>query len=184
MSKSFSWWTRKLHRWGAVATAIPLLLVIVSGLLLQLKKEIPWVQPPTQRGSSQTLTIDWSQILSAAKSDSNTQIAGWDDIDRLDVRPSKGLVKVRCKNGWEVQLDSANGEILSSAYRRSDLIESLHDGSFFSDEAKLWIFLPNGILLFALWGSGLYLWYLPRSIKAAKRAKANKKQKQSSATDQ
>ena len=169
MSKSFNWWTRKLHRWGAILAAVPLLLVIISGLLLQLKKEIAWVQPTTMTGSGDQLVLSWPQILDAAKTDQNANVDGWSDIDRLDVRPSKGLIKIRCENGWELQVDSTDGKILSSNYRRSDLIESIHDGSFFTDSAKLWIFLPNGLVLLALWATGMYLWYLPFSSKRKKR---------------
>ncbi len=77
-------------------------------------------------------------------------MSGWKDIERIDVRPGHGAAKVQCKNHWEVQIDLSTGDVLSSTYRRSDLIESLHDGSFFSDAAKLWIFLPNGLILLAL----------------------------------
>lgn len=176
MAKSLNWWTRKLHRWGAVLMALPLLVVIVSGLLLQVKKQVTWVQPETMSGSGSELEVEWDQILQSARSDANAAVAEWSDIRRLDVRPGKGLIKVQCKNGWELQLDSGNAKILASNYRRSDLIESIHDGSFFSDAAKLWLFLPNGIVLFLLWISGAYLWYLPFASKAAKRKRkqANK----------
>lgn len=36
---SASRWNRKLHRWGAILIALPLLVVIGSGVLLQLKQE-------------------------------------------------------------------------------------------------------------------------------------------------
>lgn len=85
----------------------------------------------------------------------------WDDVDRLDVRPSKGVVKVRARSGWEVQVDAKTGEVLQAAVRRSDLIESLHDGSFFHEKVKLWIFLPAGLILAGLWGTGIYLFFLP-----------------------
>lgn len=170
MGKSFNWWTRKFHRWGAIITAIPLLIVIVSGLLLQLKKEIAWVQPKTTQGSSGELLLDWQQILEVAKSVEPANVTNWNDIDRLDVRPEKGIVKVRCQNGWELQLDSSSGDLLSSAFRRSDLIESLHDGSFFSDAAKLWLFLPNGIILLGLWLTGAWLWYMPLAAKSKKKS--------------
>ena len=51
------------------------------------------------------------------------------------------------------------------AYRRSDLIEQIHDGSFFSDAVKLYVFLPTGILLILMWGTGIYLFLLPRFRK-------------------
>lgn len=163
MSRNGNWWTRKLHRWGAVICGLPLLLVITSGILLQVKKQSDWVQPPTQKGSQQNQppTADWPGILSAVRQVEAAEVEDWNDIDRLDVRPSKGIVKVQCANRWEVQLDLATAEVLSSTYRRSDLIESLHDGSIFSAGAKLWVFLPNGLILLGLWISGAWLWYLP-----------------------
>lgn len=162
-------WSRKLHRWGAILIAVPTLLVISTGLLLQLKKEISWVQPPTAKGSNAGLTISWNEILSAVQSIEQVDIQSWEQIDRLDVRPAKGIVKVRCKNRWEVQLDANDAAVLSVAYRRSDLIESLHDGSFFSDYAKLYVFFANGVVLFILWLTGIYLWYLPIGARRRKK---------------
>ena len=174
MSKSVNWWTRKVHRWLAVLAAIPLGVVIVSGLLLQVKKQVAWVQPSTAKGHTQALTVSWEAILAASQAVPAAQVADWEDIIRMDVQPSRGLIKVLCKNGWELQLDTHNGQILSSAYRRSDLIESIHDGSYFSQPAKLWLFLPNGIALLVLWFTGLYLWYLPWKTRRARRARRRK----------
>ncbi len=92
-------------------------------------------------------------------------------MDRLDVRPGRGVVKVRAKNRWEVQIDAVTGEVLQVAYRRSDFIESLHDGSFFGHFTKHWIFLPTAIILFVLWGTGIYLFLLPYLVKR-RRARA------------
>jgi hypothetical protein len=108
-------------------------------------------------------------VLDSVTAVDEADVSSWDDIDRLDDRPSKGVVKVRCKNNWEVQLDSNNGAVLSSAYRRSDLIESLHDGSFFSDYTKLYVFFANGLILFGLWLTGMYLWYLPIKARSKKK---------------
>ena len=99
-------------------------------------------------------------------------IASWSDIERLDVRPSKGIVKVRAVSNWEVQIDTATGEVLQVAYRRSDLIESIHDGSWFHERAKLFVFLPAAVVLLGLWGSGVYLFLLPYLAKRRKRAAA------------
>ena len=168
-------WTRKLHRWGALLTFIPLALVIVTGLLLQVKKQVPWVQPPTMRGEAEGVTISWNKILEVAKSSPEAEVETWDDIDRLDVRPSKGLIKLQAKNHWELQVDANNGDLLSATYRRSDWIEALHDGSFFHDAAKLWVFLPNGLVLLGLWFTGMYLWWLPISVKRRKRRQREQK---------
>ncbi len=163
MAKNVNWWTRKLHRWGALACALPMSVVIVSGILLQVKKQVTWIQPPTLAGavSNATPQQSWADVLKVVKAVPAAEVQGWSDIERLDMRPAKGIVKVRCKNRWELQVDLQSGEILSSTYRRSDLIESLHDGSFFSEPAKMWVFLPNGVILLGLWGTGAWLWYLP-----------------------
>ena len=47
------------------------------------------------------------------------------------------------------------------AYRRSDLIETIHDGTFFAEPVKLFLFLPAGLVLFVLWCSGLYMFFWP-----------------------
>ena len=167
--KNANWWTRKTHRWLAVIFAIPMLLVIVSGLLLQVKKQVAWIQPPTQRGTDrESPSQSWDEILSVVRRVPEADVESWTDIDRLDVRPSRGMLKVRCRNQWEVQIDLQSGKILSSTTRRSDVIESLHDGSFFSDAAKLWLFLPNGVALLILWLSGAWLWCLPYRAKRRK----------------
>ncbi|MBT4520337.1 MAG: hypothetical protein HOC23_10055 [Halieaceae bacterium] len=95
-------------------------------------------------------------------------IVTWHDIARLDVRPDKGIVKVRAKNSWEIQLDFNTGELLQVAYRRSDFFESLHDGTYFQEKANLWLMLPSAVCLLVLWATGLYLFVFPY-IKSANR---------------
>jgi len=159
--KAVNKWSRSLHRWGAILISLPLLVVIGTGLVLQLKKESAWIQPPTARGVGEAPEIAFDEILAAARSVPKAQVETWDDIDRLDVRPDKGIVKVRANSRWEVQVDTQTGDVVQVAYRRSDLIESLHDGSFFSDWTKLYVFLPSGAILLGLLVTGIYLFFLP-----------------------
>ena len=155
--------SRRLHRWGAILVALPVIVVIATGILLQLKKEWSWLQPPTTSGSGTAPTLSFDAILAAARTVPEAEIETWDDVDRLDVRPGDGIVKVRARNRWEIQIDTQSAEVLQVAYRRSDLIESLHDGSWFG--IKLWIFLPAGLILLLLWGTGVYLWWQPHSAR-------------------
>jgi len=154
-------WNRKLHRWGAIVIVLPLIIVMSTGVLLLLKKSSNWIQPPSMSGSSEELTISFNRILDIARQVPEAEVNGWDDIDRLDVRPATGMVKVRCKNRREIQIDTHTGEILQVSVRRSDLIESIHDGSFFFDGAKLWIYLPTATILIGMWGTGIYLFIRP-----------------------
>ena len=158
---SFAFLSRRLHRWGAVAIGLPVLVVIASGLLLQVKKQVPWVQPVEQRTPVHTPGVPWDVILAAAKAMPEAGVTGWEDIERVDVRPGKGIMKVITHSRWEAQLALADGAVLQVAFRRSDLIEQFHDGSFFGDAAKLWVFLPSGLVLLVLWGTGIHLWVLP-----------------------
>lgn len=150
---------------------MPVLAVLLSGVVLQLKKSSSWIQPKTISGSNQPPEISFNKILSITTTIPEAQVRGWDDIARLDVRPGKGMLKVRCKNRWEIQLDARSGDVLQVAYRRSDLIESLHDGSFFGDFVKLGIFLPAAMVLVILWITGVYLFFLPHLAKRRKRSR-------------
>ena len=93
---------RRLHRWGALVAGLPLLVIVASGLLLQLKRQSSWIQPPTREGAGGRMQLGFDDILAAARG-TQAGIDGWGDVDRLDVRPAEGIVKVRGKNGWEVQ---------------------------------------------------------------------------------
>ena len=172
MGKNFNWnkWTRKTHYWGAFIILLPILIVSITGILLQLKKEIDWIPPPTVSGDlPNNPSISFEEILEAAKTVKETNIESWNDIDRLDVRIEKGIVKVRTKDRWEVQVDTYSGKVVQVAYRRSDIIEELHDGSWFHENVKLLIFLPSGIILFILWVTGFYMVLIPYLSKWKKR---------------
>jgi hypothetical protein len=52
------------------------------------------------------------------------------------------------------------------------VIESIHDGSYFADWIKLWVFLPAGIGLFILWLTGMYLFVMIEYKKIKNRRKA------------
>lgn len=169
---------RKLHYWGAAIIAIPLLFVIGSGILLQLKKHWAWVQPVEYRGKVKAPQIELTDILNAMKNLSHPEVkvASWEDVTRLDVRPDRGVAKATLSNDWEVQIDTTDGRVMSVAYRRSDWIEAIHDGSIFSDTYKLWVVLPSGVVLLFLWGSGMWMWIYPlinkRRVRARKAAAA------------
>jgi hypothetical protein len=169
LRKAANKWSRRLHRWGAILAAAPVIVIICTGLLLNWKKEVAWIQPAEMRGAGGPLSATFDQILAAARAVPEAHVESWDDIDRLDVRPGKGIVKVQCRNHWELQVDTASGAVLSSQRRRSDLIESIHDGSFFHKQVKHWVFFPAATVLLGLWLTGLYLWVLPIGARRAGR---------------
>jgi len=170
---------RQIHYWLSLVIFIPCGVMFFAGIFLMLKKEINWIQPPTERGivSNQMPEITYARLLEASQSYPETGIVQWSDIDRIDLRPSKGIAKVISKTGWEVQVDTSNGKALSANYRRSDLIESIHDGSYFAGWTKLFLFLPVGLLLILMWGTGIYLFFRTEILKSRKRVRAKSKAK-------
>lgn len=169
MSNKLRQFSRQIHLWFALAIVIPSVIVIGSGILLQVKKQSDWIQPPTQKGQASEPTIAFAHILAVVKSIPELQAKTWDDVDRMDVRPGKGIIKILANNNWEAQIDAQSGDVLQVAYRRSDTIEAIHDGSWFAESAKLWLFLPAGILLFMMWCSGMVLLYSTLKSKYKKR---------------
>jgi hypothetical protein len=162
---SFNVLNRKVHYWASFIVAIPLLIIIVSGIFLQLKKHWTWIQPAEIRGSVTVPAIGFPEIFEAVKS-AGLGVTSWDDIARMDVRADRGLVKVTLQSSWEVQIDLGTGKVLQTAYRRSDLIETIHDGSFFAgDWTKLGLFFPTAVGLLLLWLGGMWMWWVPYAAK-------------------
>lgn len=165
---------RKYHRYTGLFLAILVIISAITGVLLSFKKEIALIQPPTQKGVSKDLT-SWRSIAelrdlaTTALYQAHPEQNG-NPVDRMDVRPSKGIVKVLFeRDNWEVQIDGTNGEIKSIAKRYSDWIESLHDGSIISDGFKLVSMNTLGGGLLLLICSGIWLWYGPKKIREMKR---------------
>jgi len=164
---------RRIHYWLTLLVVLPLTIVVPTGILLQIKKQWAWVQPPENRGSGKIPSITFDTMLDKARSYPGFEALGWSNIQRIDVRPSKGVTKLVLSGDWEMQLDSTTGEILQVAIRRSDWIETLHDGSYFlGDISKLGIFLPAAIGLLLMLVSGAWLFWHPIQAKRRRRRTA------------
>lgn len=164
---------RQVHHWASVFLAIPLVVMIGAGILLMLKKDVDWIQPPSASGTERSAVpvASFEALFEAAKSVEKAGIGDWQDLERVDVKPGRGMAKFVSATNWEVQVDTHTAEVLQVAYRRSDIIEAIHDGSFFSDWTKHYVFLPTGIILFVMWATGLYLFALPHIQRAKNRAR-------------
>lgn len=160
----FNLLNRKIHYWLSLFVALPLLVIVGTGIMLQWKKHVSWIQPTEHTAGPGEPQLSLVQMVEIARTIPEAGIQSWSDIARIDIRPGRNLVKLISRARWEIQLDARNGAILQTAYRRSDLIEEIHDGSFFHDRAKLWIFFPAalGLLVLALTGIWLFLQPFPR----------------------
>lgn len=158
---SFKKTNRTIHKWASIVIALPLLVIFVTGCLLLVKKEFSFIQPPTAKGVATIPTLEFEDILAAVKSVRVAQVQSWEDINRLDVRPNKGIVKIRSNNSIEIQMDAHTGEVLHVAERRSDFIETIHDGTFFQKNANLWLMFPVAVIALLMSITGIILFIIP-----------------------
>ncbi len=154
--------------------AILLLISAITGLLLGWKKQSDWLQPGTQKGQKGELA-DWKSIaeLSEAAIIAFRQNAGPEanaEVDRMDVRPEKNVVKVRFEyEDYEVQVDGITGAVLNVGKRNADWIERIHDGSIVSDMFKLISMNVLSIGVFIMAITGLWLYFGPKRYRAQRR---------------
>lgn len=159
------------HKWVGIFLSLIIVMISISGFLLLQKKNIPWLQPPTQAGASGApedhITI--SELYHAVLAANHPDFQSIDDIDRIDFRPAKRVFKVRSQYHFaELQIDAVTGELLSSSMRRSDLLENIHDGSIFGTSAHDLILPICALGLLFLSISGLIIWLRPILKKAGR----------------
>ena len=58
---------REVHFWGASLCAVPLMIVIITGLLLIVRKDFHWIQPATMNGTGNIPKITFERIIDTAK---------------------------------------------------------------------------------------------------------------------
>lgn len=162
---------RKIHNWGSVIVGLPLFMLLVTGILLLLKKDISWIQPQTKQGRSTVPTISFAELLTSLQQVEQLHVKSWEDVARIDIQPEKGIAKVSTQNSYEAQVDLESAAVLQVAYRRSDLIESIHDGTFFHKKAKYFYSIPVAVTLLLSLVTGIILFIQPYMVKKKRRAK-------------
>lgn len=177
MNKTTIRFIRTIHHSSLALLALFFVLIIITGILLSWKNNSGgYLMPNTTTGSNVDVS-SWVSIDSIATIALNAFLHDNSDktveIDRIDIRPSKGIAKVRFKNSYyEIQIDNASGEVLSKSLRRSDFIEELHDGSILDKSitngagiGKLLYGSIVGLALLCYTLTGFLLWHNKRNKK-------------------
>jgi uncharacterized iron-regulated membrane protein len=170
---------RKVHRTVGAMLFVFFFFVACTGLLLGWKKHSGGVILANSHQGTSTNQQDWLPIhvLYEKAGRVMTQHVSPDvslELDRIDVRPDKGMVKfIFMKGYWGVQLDCTTGELLHLERRRSDFIENLHDGSYLDyvfgtkyGQIKLVYTSIMGTALLIFTITGFWLWYGPKRFRA------------------
>jgi len=151
------------HLWLGVAVTGILLIVCVTGILLNHKRPLglmPEVENEPTGRFEQALPL--AELARRAESAVGPTIAAA-GVDRMDVRPGDGLVKVRFDDPavHEVTVELTSGRVLHVGERNDVFLEKLHSGEIFGDQGVLLSDLA-AVALVVLLISGYWLWLYPR----------------------
>jgi uncharacterized iron-regulated membrane protein len=142
---------KKWHRIVALMITIPLILIVASGLILQLRNQFESIQP---KALSSTLEPNFP-LLSL---DQVIGSLGGKNIDQIIYRPSKGNLSIRMKDGMDIQIHPQTGEILKRAPRRTNFLIDLHQGTWIGSFGQYFIYLPASVGLAFLIVSGIAIY--------------------------
>lgn len=168
---------RKIHRYTGALLFAFFFVLGVTGLLLGWKKNsggylLARSSQGTTTDLSQWLPLDSLQARAVWLLDSiDTRLSP--EIDRIDVRPDKGMVKfIFTRHYTALQLDGATGHLLQFEQRRADFVEHLHDGSYVDRLLntpgglfKLVYTTIMGLALLVFTVTGFWLWYGPKQMR-------------------
>lgn len=151
------------HLWLGVATTGIVLIICVTGVLLNHKRALglmPRVRNPEPGALSRSLPL--AELARRAEGAVPVQVAAA-GVDRMDVRPGDGFAKVRFDDraAHEVTVDLATGRVLHVGERNDVFLEKLHSGEIFGDQGILLSDLA-AVALAVLVVSGYWLWLYPR----------------------
>ncbi|HEX2167398.1 MAG TPA: PepSY-associated TM helix domain-containing protein [Longimicrobiales bacterium] len=156
-------WMFHGHLWLGVVTTGIVLVLGISGILLNHKRPLglmPDVAHTPTGALENALSI--AQLADAAAAAAPSAAAA--GVDRMDVRPGDGLIKVRFDDDvvTEVTVDLNDGSILHVGERNDVFLEKLHSGEIFGDN---WVLLSDlgAVAMILLIITGYWLWLFPRS---------------------
>jgi hypothetical protein len=161
------------HLWFGVIFTIALVVIAITGILLNHKRTLglmPDVPHEPTAAFSSSLPLDSlaAIALRATESASGETASGAADptrarVDRMDVRPRDGYVKVRLRDAasTEVTIDVVTGRVLHTGRRGDVFLEKLHSGEAFGGS---WVLLSDAaaVALVITLLTGYWLWLAPK----------------------
>ena len=153
------------HLWLGIVTTVMLAVVAITGILLNHKRELG-LMPDIAHAPSGPFesALHLAELAAVAAEHVGAEIAGH-GLDRMDVRPGDGLVKVRFADRLvtEVDVDLVTGSVLGSSARNDVFLEQLHSGEIFG--GRRWVILSDvaAIGLLVVLVSGVWLWLYPKA---------------------
>ena len=162
------------HLWLGVIFTVALVVIAVTGILLNHKRALglmPDVPHEPTAPFASALSLDSLAVIalqSAGEARAGTVQPSAADpararVDRMDVRPRDGYVKVRLRDAasTEVTIDVATGRVLHVGRRGDVFLEKLHSGEAFGGA---WVLLSDAaaVALVITLLTGYWLWLAPK----------------------
>lgn len=170
-----------VHLWLGVLSTVALLAISITGILLNHKRGLG-LQPDVPHEPTGALSNSVSlerlayAALEAAPPESRP---GWSPgdsvdvglIDRMDVRPRNGYVKVRLRDkaSMEMTVDINSGAVVHVGRRGDVFLEKLHSGEIFGGQPFVILSDIAAICLVLALITGYWLWLVPKLGRGAGR---------------
>ena len=159
---------RWLHLFGGLGVGALVILLSVTGVLLNHKRELGFMEEPFQsveyepheRGEPMAL----SRIAALGiENAGDPELDAVNDIRFIDFRLSAGYAKIRFKDekSTEVIVNVYNGIIVNVSERQDFFLEGLHSGDELGGRWGRLLIDASGVVLILLTLNGLYLWIWP-----------------------
>jgi hypothetical protein len=163
-SRGWARWMFYAHLWLGIVTTGIVLILCVTGVLLNHKRPLGLMPDvPNDAPGALSASLPVAELATRAERAVRAEVAA-SGIDRMDLRPGDGFVKVRFDDRavTEVTVDINTGEILEIGERNDVFLEKLHSGEIFGDG---WTLLSDvaAVALAILVISGVWLWLYPRA---------------------
>lgn len=169
--------SRRLHRWVGALLALLMVALSITGGFVAFKNELEYLQPASRSGAEGAIEsiITPARVTEIILGLQVPEAATLSDINRIELRPSKRMYKVRLeqKSLWrsprEIQVDAVTGAILNDGVRGDQLWMDLHSFAVFGEATKLIAMVLSALSLIWLSVTGYYLFFYPIWFKARRR---------------
>jgi hypothetical protein len=189
--RRLSWAAFHVHLWLGVLSTVALLTIAITGILLNHKRGLGLmadVQHEPTAALTAALPLErLARIALEAAPRDDRKAAARDDsaagnpgnaaanlalIDRMDVRPRDGFVKVRLRDmaSTEVTVDLATGRVLHVGPRGDVFLEKLHSGEALGGQPFVLLSDIAAIALVLMLITGYWLWLFPKWPRRATRS--------------
>jgi hypothetical protein len=167
-----------VHLWLGVIATVALISISVTGILLNHKRGLGLMPDvPHEPTAAFTTSLSLDRLAYAALVAAPREAKGdWREgqpvdislIDRMDVRPRNGFVKVRLRDkaSTEMTVDLASGKVLHVGRRGDVFLEKLHSGEAFGGPLVILSDIAAVALVLTLI-TGYWLWLVPKIGRAA-----------------